>query len=57
MYLTNADIDECREGTDDCDVNADCADIDGSFTCTCRQGYSGNGIFCISKIVMLCFSP
>ena len=52
----NTDINECSEGIDDCDINADCADTDGSFTCICRQGYSGNGTFCISKSVMACYS-
>ena len=34
-----------------CDVNADCADTNGSFTCTCREGYTGNGIFCSGKML------
>ena len=40
------DIDECALGTDNCDVNADCADTIGSFNCTCNIGYLGNGITC-----------
>ncbi|CAI8021725.1 Fibrillin-2 [Geodia barretti] len=39
------DIDECVEGSP-CDENAVCHDEDGSFTCVCNEGYSGNGIVC-----------
>ena len=52
-FSLNADINECNEGTDDCDMNADCNDTDGSFTCTCREGYSGNGTFCSSKMPLV----
>jgi len=45
-YLLNADnkacdnINECTANTDTCDANALCADTDGSYTCTCNDGYS-----------------
>ena len=52
-FFLNTDIDECSEGIDDCDINSDCADTDGSFTCTCREGYLGNGTFCSSKILFI----
>ena len=42
-----ADIDECEEVTDNCDSNATCTNIPGSFTCVCNQGYSGNGVNCV----------
>ena len=44
-HFTTADIDECDENS--CDTNADCINTTGSFTCTCNQGYSGNGLTCI----------
>ena len=40
------DIDECDALIDDCDQSAKCTNTPGSFTCTCNQGYSGNGITC-----------
>ena len=43
------DINECSEVLHNCDMNADCADTDGSFTCTCREGFEGDGISCNSK--------
>eukprot|EP00961_Rhodomonas_salina_P172008 2319516-Rhodomonas_salina.1 len=36
--------DECADETHNCDANAACADTDGSFTCACNSGYSGNGV-------------
>ena len=49
------DIDECAIGTHDChrDSNATCNDTDGSFTCTCREGFDGNGTFCAGTIYYL----
>ncbi len=41
------DIDECSLGTDTCHVNADCTNTPaGSYTCTCKLHYSGNGYTC-----------
>jgi hypothetical protein len=42
------DIDECARGTHTCHANATCADVLGSFTCTCRAdlGFSGDGVTC-----------
>ena len=41
-----ADIDECALGTDNCSDNANCSDTIGSYDCTCRTGFDGNGILC-----------
>ena len=32
----------------DCDVNAICQQISGSFICSCNEGFTGNGLTCIS---------
>ena len=42
------DIDECKTGDHTCDVNANCTDTDGSFNCTCKEGYMGDGENCSS---------
>ena len=44
------DLDECKDKTHQCDVNANCTNIPGSYNCTCRPGYSGNGSICNSII-------
>ena len=37
----------CGTSEDDCSVFATCADADhGSFTCTCDEGYTGDGKTC-----------
>ena len=43
LMFSSLDIDECMEGTDNCDRNATCTNTDGGFYCTCNNGYSGNG--------------
>merc|ERR1712113_309238 len=40
-YAVN--VDECTEGTHDCDPNAKCTDTDDGFTCECNAGYNGDG--------------
>ncbi|CAB4002444.1 fibrillin-2-like isoform X48, partial [Paramuricea clavata] len=40
------DVDECALGTDNCHNNATCNNTDGSFECSCNEGYSGNGTSC-----------
>src|SRR5207244_10465815 len=41
-----ADIDECANGSADCDAHAECTNTAGSFTCTCDSGYVGDGVSC-----------
>jgi len=43
---TCEDADECADGSNDCDPNASCTNEIGSFTCTCKEGFTGNGTFC-----------
>ena len=44
-----SDILECNLETDGCHDNATCADTDGSYTCTCDIGYTGDGFTCNSE--------
>uniref|UniRef100_A0A1I7Z159 EGF-like domain-containing protein n=1 Tax=Steinernema glaseri TaxID=37863 RepID=A0A1I7Z159_9BILA len=41
-----ADLDECARGEHNCDRNAECRNIPGSFECSCREGFFGDGYFC-----------
>ena len=40
------DINECELETYSCHSNANCTDTDGSFNCTCREGFEGDGLNC-----------
>ena len=44
-----SDVDECMEQKDDCDINANCTNRQGSYNCTCNDGYSGDGFTCQGK--------
>ena len=43
-FLDN--VDECALKTHNCHADATCKDNIGSFTCTCKNGFSGNGTSC-----------
>ena len=44
------DIDECSTGVDQCDQNADCTNTEGSYKCTCKTGYEGDGHHCSGEL-------
>ena len=48
-----SDNNECTLGTNNCHANAACTNTDGSFTCSCNAGYSGNGVTCTGRQKML----
>ena len=37
------DVNECDINADDCHHNATCLNTDGSYTCSCNPGYTGDG--------------
>ena len=43
------DIEECKAGTDGCHDNATCTDGNGSYTCECNDGFTGDGFSCEGK--------
>ncbi|KAK5985178.1 NIDogen (Basement membrane protein) [Trichostrongylus colubriformis] len=43
------DLDECQRGDHTCNRNAVCENTEGSFTCQCRPGYTGDGHHCTSS--------
>ena len=46
---TPTDIDECEAGIVSCDTNAECNNTDGSYTCSCSSGFSGDGMRCVGE--------
>ncbi|CAH3180750.1 unnamed protein product, partial [Porites evermanni] len=43
------DINECTTSAHDCHAEAVCSNTDGSFTCNCNQGYTGDGEDCAGR--------
>jgi hypothetical protein len=44
-YKFHLHVNECLSNST-CDANATCNNTEGSYTCTCDSGYSGDGISC-----------
>jgi len=42
-----SDIDECAVNNGNCSEYADCTNLLGSYICSCKTGYTGNGFICI----------
>ena len=43
------DVNECANNNGNCHSQANCTNTPGTFTCTCLDGYSGDGITCSGK--------
>ena len=52
VFSLSIDIDECT--TNPCDANAVCLNTNGSFDCTCRPGFDGDGKVCKGKKSVTC---
>lgn len=46
LHMFDTDINECERATDDCERNMKCVNNNGSFTCHCKEGYTGKGNQC-----------
>ena len=49
--FNSADLEECATNTHNCDVNADCVNTMGAYSCICRAGYTRDGQTCNGKIL------
>ena len=45
-YTVHLDIDECVSGNNSCHDYANCTNTIGSYTCECKEGFTGNGVEC-----------
>ena len=43
ISLLFIDLDECADSSHGCDVNASCTNTHGSYNCTCKPTYTGDG--------------
>jgi len=50
MFVINADIDECATNNGGCSADANCRNTLGSFVCSCRPGYTGDGLTCTGNM-------
>lgn len=49
FFMLFVDLNECTMNTHNCNANNYCNNTLGSFTCTCKPGFSGNGISCTGR--------
>ena len=42
-FINSIDINECKLYNDTCSMNASCMNSEGSFSCLCLPGYTGDG--------------
>ena len=49
--VLTADVDECAIGNHNCHDDATCYNTEGSYTCSCNTGYTGDGSFCTRKFI------
>ena len=47
----SSDIDECASGSNQCARNADCLNTPASYSCSCHNGYRGDGRVCQGYIM------
>ncbi len=46
LFHFTPDINECTSEQHNCHQDANCINLKGSFNCTCKRGYRGNGVSC-----------
>ena len=39
----------------DCDAQAECINTPGSYKCTCKEGFSGDGHYCTGNMMDIIF--
>ena len=49
LFDVRADENECDRFPSVCDSDAQCMNNEGSFTCRCNSGFTGNGTVCNGK--------
>ena len=52
-FIFYADVNECTNDQHTCDLHGICTNTDGSYTCTCIDGYNGDGNICFGKYIFV----
>lgn len=55
LSILFTDINECIANTHNCHVDATCVNSEGSFNCTCNEGFSGSGQSCSGTCLNMCY--
>ena len=50
LLIFSTDTDECKTTPQKCHVNAACNNTYGSYVCTCKHGYVGDGRDCAGTV-------
>ena len=50
FYFLCLDIDECTNNNHDCHEKSFCHNTEGSYSCSCKDGYQGDGRNCTGKL-------
>lgn len=54
VLLLLLDIDECQASAlNDCNTNATCVNLPGSYDCVCNDGFYGSGTVCLGIIFII----
>ena len=51
VLLYYAGYDECKDNNGGCSVNAICSITEGEVTCTCKDGFTGDGKNCTGELI------
>lgn len=46
LLCSDTDVNECEMNTHNCDTHATCVNTAGLYRCSCRDGWSGDGVKC-----------
>ena len=46
FFIFVLDVDECKRKRNVCHVNATCNNTEGSYNCSCKDGFTGDGKTC-----------
>ena len=52
-HLLISDINECATGLHLCDINADCNNTFGNYTCHCRDDFFEDGMKCAGSTIIM----